>query len=186
MARPREFDEAGAIEGAMNIFWRQGFKATNLPELLQAMGLTRGSFYKAFNDKESVYLKALDQYDQTVVSQTLATLAGCDTSQASACLQQIFAPSTSPERGCFICNAMVELAPDKPQVAAKTNAMAARLKSGIVAVLERHNIGDNEAHRSDLGDVILHLYFGYQAVGKSGAKPKDWQLTLKRILGENA
>ena len=184
MARPREFDTGFAITGAMKIFWRQGFKATNLPELLDAMGLTRGSFYKAFDDKESVYLKALDQYDETVVTQTLAMLAGCGAPQASTCLYQIFAPSSAPERGCFICNAMVELAPDNPRVAAKANAMAERLKGGIVGVLEARGVGRSPEHRLELGDVVLHLYFGHQAMGKSDAAPKDWQTRLRRILGE--
>ena len=49
MARPRAFDEDVALDGAMHIFWRQGYGATNLPDLLNAMGLTRGSFYKAYN-----------------------------------------------------------------------------------------------------------------------------------------
>ncbi|MEM6962456.1 MAG: TetR/AcrR family transcriptional regulator [Myxococcota bacterium] len=174
-----------AIEGAMEIFWRQGFKATNLPELLEAMGLTRGSFYKAFSDKESVYLKALDHYDETVVSGTLAMLAACETPLASDCMQPMFAPSSTPERGCFICNAMVELAPDNPEVAAKTRAMAERLKGGLEAVLAARGVGRSSEHRSELGDVVLHLYFGHQAMGKSGEGNKDWRLRLQRILGED-
>ncbi len=67
MARPREFDIEEAVEGAMQIFWRQGYGATNLPDLLTAMGLTRGSFYKAFKDKRAVYLAALQRYDEQVI-----------------------------------------------------------------------------------------------------------------------
>lgn len=184
MGRPREFDATRALNGAMEIFWRQGFKATNLPELLDAMELTRGSFYKAFEDKESVYLKALDQYDTTVVTQTLAMLEDCEKPRASDCLQAMFAPTTTPKRGCFICNAMVELAPEKPVVAAKANAMAERLKCGIVGVLQKRGVGRSREHRSELGDVILHLYFGHQAMGKSGAANKDWSRRLRRVLSE--
>ena len=77
MARPREFDPEKALKGATDIFWRQGYKATNLPDLLAAMGLTRGSFYKAFRDKESVYLQALDHYDRSVVTPTVNRLDMC-------------------------------------------------------------------------------------------------------------
>lgn len=185
MARPREFDISRALTGAMEIFWRQGFKATNLPDLLKAMGLTRGSFYKAFDDKENVYLDALDKYDASVVTKTLSTLDNCDAPLASDCLIKMFEPSTDAKRGCFICNAMVELAPDNPQVAAKTNAMADRLKSGIIGVLEKRNIGQSSDHRLELGDLVLHLYFGHQAMGKSGVDETDWSTRLKRILGED-
>ena len=185
MARPREFDMTRALAGAMEIFWRQGFKATNLPELLKAMGLTRGSFYKAFDDKESAYLNALDNYDTTVVTQTLDMLKNCDEPLASDCLVRIFEPSPHPERGCFICNAMVELAPDNPLVAAKSNAMAERLKGGITGVLERHGVGRSPSHRLELADVVLHLYFGHQAMGKSSVEQSDWKARLARILGED-
>ncbi|MEP2946503.1 MAG: TetR/AcrR family transcriptional regulator [Lentilitoribacter sp.] len=184
MARPREFDISRALIGAMEIFWRQGFKATNLPDLLKAMGLTRGSFYKAFDDKENVYLDALDQYDTTVVTKTLSVLENCDAPLASDCLLMMFEPSSEPKRGCFICNAMVELAPDNPQVAAKTNAMAERLKRGIISVLEKRNIGQSADHRLELGDVLLHLYFGHQAMGKSCAEETNWYKRLKSVLGE--
>lgn len=184
MARPREFDTTRALVGAMEIFWKQGFKATNLPELLDAMGLTRGSFYKAFDDKENVYLEALDKYDSMIVTKTLDTLENCTAALASDCLKQIFEPSSIPKRGCFICNAMVELASDNPVIAAKTNAMAERLKCGIIAVLEKRKVGRSTDHRLELGDILLHLYFGHQAMGKSCIENSNWQARLKRILEE--
>lgn len=184
MARPREFDTKTAIGGAMAIFWRQGYKATNLPDLLGAMGLTRGSFYKAFADKEAVYFKTLERYDEEVVSTTLAHLAACDAPSATTCLMPLFTPSGKADQGCFICNAMVEVAPDNPKVAAKTQEMADRLKDGILGVLEVRNIGPSPAHRADLAEMILHLYFGFQAMGKSGRTQDDWEGRIRRLLGE--
>lgn len=167
----------------MQIFWRQGFKATNLPDLLEAMGLSRGSFYKAFDDKESVYLAALDHYDQLVVSQSLEMLDDCDDASASACLGRLFT-SGGARRGCFICNAMVELAPDNPRVAERTTRMAERLRQGILGVLSRYEVGLSEARRQELADVILHLYFGHQAIGKSGQSRQGWSESLSRILDQ--
>ncbi len=184
MARPREFDTSTAIGGAMAIFWRQGYKATNLPDLLRAMGLTRGSFYKAFADKETVYFQTLLRYDTEVVSTTLAMLKACDAPLATTCLMPLFTPSGKTDMGCFICNAMVEVAPDNPKVAQKTQEMADRLKEGILDVLEVRNVGTSPAHRADLAEMILHLYFGFQAMGKSGRAQDDWEGRIRRLLGE--
>ena len=87
MARPREFNADDALNGAMEIFWRQGYKATNLPDLLSAMGLTRGSFYKAFHDKRAVYLDVLDLYDESVVQGAVDMLSTppAMTTSASPC-----------------------------------------------------------------------------------------------------
>ena len=41
MARPREFDETHALAQACDLFWRQGYEATSLAALLDAMGLSK-------------------------------------------------------------------------------------------------------------------------------------------------
>ena len=185
MARPREFDIDTALDGAMTIFWRQGYKATNLPDLLAAMGLTRGSFYKAFEDKASVYHAALERYDETIVTTTLGVLRGCEAASATECLMPMFTQSDNTSFGCFICNAMVEVAPESPEVARKTQAMAERLRGGILSVLENKSVGDTQAYREELADVILHLYFGFQSIGKAGAPNQDWRRRLQRLLEED-
>lgn len=171
-----------ALSGAMDVFWRQGYQGTNLPELLGAMGLTRGSFYKAFDDKESAYLAALDQYDRIIVDKTVDNLARCRDPDAATCLSLLFEGSGDPTRGCFICNAMVELAPFNPQVADKANQMAARLQQAILQVLTRHKPDLESGHAADLADVILHLYFGHQAIGKARNRKEDWLARLRELL----
>ncbi|WP_371228567.1 TetR/AcrR family transcriptional regulator [Roseovarius sp. 2305UL8-3] len=183
MGRPREFDTDAAIEGAMTIFWRQGYKATNLPDLLEAMGLTRGSFYKAFGDKESVYLHALDHYDRVAISRGVAMLDGCQMETASDCLSQLFASAKDARQGCFLCNAIVELAPTHPEVASKAVAMTGRLRAAIQSVLERHGV-DRQAEET--ADLVLHLYFGHQALGKAQASQDSWRHHLALLLGEGA
>ena len=189
MARPRSFDMDTALDGAMNIFWRQGYTATNLPDLLTAMGLTRGSFYKAFNDKESVYLAALDQYDRKVVDKTLRKLADCEGSTASQCLSLLFSIPEDPGRGCFICNAMVELGPVQNDVSRRTNHMASKLRKGIKEVIIRfggkQETGNATQPAEEKADLILHLYFGHQAMGKASSGRDDWSLQLAHILGQS-
>lgn len=189
MARPRSFDLDTALDGAMEIFWRQGYMATNLPDLLKAMGLTRGSFYKAFTDKESAYLAALDQYDKKVVDRTLEALADRKGSTSADCLSLLFSDSKDPGRGCFICNAMVELGPVQSEVSRRTNRMASKLRDGIAEVLHRYDgeMGERAAVQpvQEKADLILHLYFGHQAMGKASTEGQGWSLQLTHILGQN-
>src|SRR5687767_573726 len=74
MARTREFDIDEALEGAMNVFWTKGYEGASLQDLLDAMNIARGSLYKAFQDKRSIYLAALDRYDQTEIQETVDAL----------------------------------------------------------------------------------------------------------------
>ena len=183
MGRPREFDTDTAVQGAMDVFWRRGYVSTNLPELLDAMGLTRGSFYKAFKDKETAYLAALDRYDAVVVSKAVAALGSCASDNPETCLSLLFASAKDPRRGCFICNAMVELAPDHPEIARKASAMAGRLCGAILGVLTRCGVDGTANDAAVTADLVLHLYFGHQAIGKGGESLGDWRTHLRGLLG---
>src|SRR5438094_9797375 len=63
MGRPRAFDVNKALERALRMFWRKGFEGTSLSDLTKAMGINRPSLYAAFGNKEALFRKALDRYD---------------------------------------------------------------------------------------------------------------------------
>ena len=62
MARPIEFDIMTARESAMMLFWRNGYQASSLSDLLDEMKIGRGSFYAAFGDKRRLYLECLNLF----------------------------------------------------------------------------------------------------------------------------
>lgn len=186
MARPREFDMDTAVDGAMQIFWRLGYAATNLPDLLRAMGLTRGSFYKAFGDKHSAYLAALDRYDRTCINTAVALLADPSRGTGTARLLQLFEGTEHEDkaarRGCFVCNAMVEHGPGDALVVARTTAMSARLEGAIFDALNDVPgiADDSEKSKHRKAAIITRLYLGAQAMSKTGEADADW----KGLLGE--
>lgn len=179
MGRPRSFQTDKALLGAMALFWRQGYMATNLPDLLKSMGLTRGSFYKAFGDKRRVYLATLDQYNIEVVDKVTAALDGCTDPDPTICLALLFDAPKDPRLGCFICNAMVEMAGEDPEVASRVTAMADRMRAAIERVLRRTG---RETDAEDVADLVLHLYFGSQATGRAGVDGRCWRGALDRLL----
>ncbi|AMB87614.1 TetR family transcriptional regulator [Pseudomonas agarici] len=62
MARPREFDENEVLQAALQVFWEKGYEGTSLSDLLEAMGLTKSSLYKAFSSKEALFRRVVERY----------------------------------------------------------------------------------------------------------------------------
>jgi len=188
MARPREFDMDAALDGAMQIFWRLGYAATNLPDLLRAMGLSRGSFYKAFGDKHSAYLAALDHYDRTCIGAAVALLGdrtiGDGTARLLALFQGAEPRDKAARRGCFVCNAMVEHGPRDAAVTARTSAMSARLEQAIVEALDDVPAlaGDSDLSQRRKAAIITRLYLGAQAMSRTGENDADWKGLLSELL----
>ncbi|MFD8970693.1 TetR/AcrR family transcriptional regulator [Streptomyces sp. NPDC059568] len=70
MARPRTFDEAGALDAAMRAFWANGYEATSTQDLCEATGLGRSSIYNTFKSKPDLFRRALARYiDMTTTAQ---------------------------------------------------------------------------------------------------------------------
>ncbi len=185
MARPREFDFDNAVDGAMQIFWRQGYHATNLPDLLNAMGLTRGSFYKAFGDKRRAYLEALSRYNQVNITAAVSFLENAQGASGLDRIRELFASVFSGQAekrmGCFVCNAMVELAPVDEDVARLAAVMTGRVQSAFLKALTENETGDADV-ALQRAIALTNMYFGAQAISKTGQELPDWRELLSNLL----
>ncbi|WP_186148163.1 TetR/AcrR family transcriptional regulator [Burkholderia gladioli] len=60
--RPRSFDEKGALEKAIQVFWSKGYDGVTIDDLVAGMGVGRPSLYAVFGDKRAIFLRALRAY----------------------------------------------------------------------------------------------------------------------------
>lgn len=114
MARPREFDEAAALDAAMHCFWAKGYELTSVRQLADRMGITGASLYNAFGDKRSLYRRSLEYYLEQSVHDRIARLSRLPPMEA---IRGFFADiiersvSDQQRRGCLLVNAALEMAP---------------------------------------------------------------------------
>ena len=59
LGRPKEFDQDEALGKAMDVFWTKGYEATSVQDLLDHMGINRGSMYDTFGDKHALFVEAV-------------------------------------------------------------------------------------------------------------------------------
>lgn len=69
MGRHLTFDESKIIEKALNVFWEQGLQGTSAKDLVTATGITNGSLFHFFKDKQNLYLICLQHYYETYLGQ---------------------------------------------------------------------------------------------------------------------
>ena len=62
MGRPRSFDETVATARAGTLFAELGYEGTSVDDLVQRLGIHRGSLYSTFGSKRALYLRVLREH----------------------------------------------------------------------------------------------------------------------------
>lgn len=143
MPRTKEFEPGEALDAAMQLFWRKGYAATSLRDLLDGMGIGYGSLYNTFGDKHALFLASLDRFRELRTSWIDEVLEDSGLSG----IEEVFRRTVDglvgfePRRGCLLANTAVELGPHDAEVAAKIS----RYVRHTEAVFERALIRAQEA-----------------------------------------
>ena len=117
MARPREFDEDAVLDATVQCFWKQGYEATSVRDLVAQTGITAASLYNAFGDKRALYQKALDRYVEASVADRIRRCEALPPRQAiEAFFEDIVKRSLNDRdrKGCMLVNAALDVAPHDP------------------------------------------------------------------------
>jgi TetR/AcrR family transcriptional repressor of nem operon len=117
MARPREFDEGTVLEAAVRCFWKQGYEATSVRDLVAQTGITAASLYNPFGDKRALHQKALDHYVEASVADRIRRCEALPPRQAiEAFFEDIVKRSLNDRdrKGCMLVNAALDVAPHDP------------------------------------------------------------------------
>ncbi|SDQ71568.1 transcriptional regulator, TetR family [Chryseobacterium soldanellicola] len=111
--RPKIFDENQAIEKATEVFRNKGYDTASADELLNAMGIGKGSFYLAFKGgKQELYLRSIKQFAEGFNHKIEQAIENAD--NKIEFIRRFFlslakTDDCSRERGCYLGNALVQL-----------------------------------------------------------------------------
>ncbi len=135
--RPKIYDEEQVIDKAINVFWDTCYDAVSADELLEAMGIGKGSFYLNFKGgKQELYERSLKQFAEKFHQKIEQEMIRAD--DTIAYIRQLFlsaadAPSSKKNRGCYYGNALVQLsAKDK-----STKQLAAQLLNNLHGIFTK-------------------------------------------------
>lgn len=96
----------------MELFWRDGYAATGLDQLVQYTGASRYGLYTTFGGKRDLYLASLERYSQAVMDPMLEPLehARASAREIRAFFGRVIGliRRTGHRRGCLVCNVAFE------------------------------------------------------------------------------
>ena len=178
MSRPREFDETEVLDRALLTFWRVGYDACSIRDLVKSTGLQRQSLYNGFGDKDALFLAVLKRYEQHSAS----ALAELDRPEATLMdlrgyMEGVLAIQAT--RGCGACLLVrTAFGPQirNPRVRKVITAGAEAVRACFVRVIQRAVLARQVPEQTEPEYCAAYLYTvlnGLAALIKTGGSSEQ-------------
>jgi TetR/AcrR family transcriptional regulator, transcriptional repressor for nem operon len=118
--RPKEFLDEQALDKAIEVFCVKGYEAASTADLLEAMGMGKGSMYHAFGSKKELFHLAINRYvDEYLIQFEKDLNASKKPIELIKDYFRIVAEGKADEhrKGCFLGSTVVGLAGIDPVMA---------------------------------------------------------------------
>lgn len=171
--RTKEFETDEIADAAMHVFWRHGYAATSVQDLVEGTGLSRSSLYSTFQSKQGLYQKALQRYEFLTTLNNVKLLSG--TGSPKALIRQLLVNVVEDElndaehKGCLVANACLELSGHDEDVAqfvvSNLQKLQHALENLLIKAQQSGEIASTQNPRA-LASFFLNTMQGLRVLGK--------------------
>jgi TetR/AcrR family transcriptional repressor of nem operon len=189
MPRVKLFDENEVLFKAMNLFWKQGYSATSVQDLVSYLGINRASIYSTFGDKDQLFKKSFELYRKinteglTQFFQIRPNVKKGFSELFDLAIQE--AVQDKDNKGCFVVNATTELIPNDEKLLEIVhnnketfeNLFYEYLKKGK----ESGQLNNNQDLKS-LASLLFILYNGIKVISKINPVKKEMKDSIGLAL----
>lgn len=183
------FDEDSAVDRAMDVFWRKGYRGATPQDLADAVGIGKGSLYNAFGSKRELFSLALDRYrDQQAIQVDRALEApGPIKERITAALELMIDMNfaDSDRRGCLAVNTAAELAGFDEDATERVRAMFERTTATFLDVIRVGQASGEVSSDLDPEALATHLLttlVGVQLLSKTSRDPEMLKRSVQLAL----
>ncbi|MDI1256592.1 MAG: TetR/AcrR family transcriptional regulator [Flavobacterium sp.] len=191
MAKLKAFSEDVVLDKAIEIFWYKGYNGTSAQDLVNHLGLSRSSLYDTFGDKRSLFIKALERYQNKSLNVLKTALETAD--DVKLAIKQIFEQAAvesfqdSLTKGCFMVNTSVELAIHDTDIAAIVNKNRIKIEAVFLYAIER---GQDKGQISKaisalaLARFLFNNYSGIRVLSRSVINDKYVMQDIVKVISD--
>ena len=174
MARTKEFDRDDVLKKAMNLFWKKGYHATSIQDLVDHLGINRGSIYATFDGKDELYQEAVTLYrtqNAVALKEFLLEYLSVKTGIRALMhrnLDQV--KCDSEKKGCFIVNCTTEYIPTHTDavniVEENRSAFLKTVTAYIQSGIDSGEVTSSSSAHS-LANLVYTFFSGMMVVSKT-------------------
>jgi len=175
MARTKDFDENEVLCKAIQVFWHKGYNGTSMQDLVDGLGISRSSLYDTYTDKHTLFVKALESYQNSGACKTQEIMN--HPGPAKETIRKLLELTTNAllddkqQKGCFMVNAEVEVAPHDTEVNNLVCKNEQQMEEAFYEVIKK---GQDNGEIKNQQDARILARFIFNAV-------KGMQVTAKSI-----
>ena len=154
------------IECAAELFWKNGYSATGISEILKQTGLPKGSFYFYFKNKDDLASAVTEYYQKILLEQFQSSSQGNDWESFIEEIFDYLSVRTSGQifAGCPYAVMGMETALSKPAVASVFMEGLKKFEQIFQKVLLYSGLPQD--HAAILSRRMLSVYQGYLLLGR--------------------
>jgi TetR/AcrR family transcriptional regulator, transcriptional repressor for nem operon len=188
MGRRKQFDPEAAVDEAMALFWRKGYGATTPQDLVDHLGIGKGSLYETFQSKRELFSLALQRYADSrvaAVAQILEKPGPVKDRLRTALLKLAHGRGDPPLRGCMAVNTAVELGDSDPEARKAAKAIFDRLEGIFVNLVKEGQTRGEIAASGDpqqIASFLLNTVLGLQVLGRTSDAPARSRRIIEFVL----
>lgn len=159
MPRSREFKPEAVLDVALDLFWRKGYKACSMADVVRKSGVARYGLYQAFKDKDQLYCAALKRYQQKLHDLFIKPFCGKKADYSTLIehfdmvLEQL---ETGLHDGCFAHQAAIERAGKDANVNEIVNDIFDEIKGGYRTAI-KNGVADGHIRDLPIDDLVIYV-----------------------------
>lgn len=185
MANTRKFDEREALRAMQALFWRKGYEATSLSDLVDTSGVPRQSLYNTFGNKEAIFDAAFRDYADSVNGDAIAALDVDSPRQGIPdFFDHIARANSDPENphGCLRAGSESELGARDDALGEMIRTSSRKDIAHLTSIFRRWA---DEAKLADSADpaalaaLLMSIARGISGLSRAGQEPATIQLAAE-------
>jgi TetR/AcrR family transcriptional repressor of nem operon len=189
MPRVKLFDENEVLDKATELFWKKGYHATSIQDLVSFLGINRGSLYDTFGGKKELFDQAFQLY-RTNNSNGITTFFESQ-KEVKKGFRKLFelgindSVADKDHKGCFVVNTTTELIPGEDGVLKMVQENKKVFEEIFYTFLlkgQQNGEIPKTKNIKNISSLFYTFYSGLKVVAKIEENPKELMRSVDEIL----